>query len=230
MSPTRREEISAESRARILRAATDLLAEQGLRAATVHKVAERAGISHTSVGWHFGSKDGLACAVTEAAFEAVFARFAALADDDAPRTVARFLEAHRDITASTPGRVFARILPEVALSDGRLREIYVDGYRRIRELATAYLEPVVAAAGVDVDASTFASALFASGAGVNLMRGLDPTSSRRSGFAVVGQVFSRMLTARPSTGSVEEGHGPSGCRAQADQAQREHAEGEAGPR
>jgi len=197
VSPTRREEISAESRARILRAATDLLAEQGLRAATVHGVAERAGISHTSVGWHFGSKDGLACAVTEAAFEAVFARFAALAEDDAPRTVARFLEAHRDVTASTPGRVFARILPEVALSDGRLREIYVDGYRRIRELATAYLEPVVAAAGVDVDARTFASALFASGAGVNLMRGLDPSSSRRSGFAVVGQVFSRMLTAGP---------------------------------
>jgi TetR/AcrR family transcriptional regulator, acrAB operon repressor len=230
VSPTRREEISAESRARILRAATDLLAEQGLRAATVHSVAERAGISHTSVGWHFGSKDGLACAVTEAAFEAVFARFAALAQDDAPRTVTRFLEAHRDITASTPGRVFARVLPEVALSDGRLREIYVGGYRRIRELATAYLEPVVVAAAVDVDARTFASALFASGAGVNLMRGLDPNSSRRSGFAVVGQVFSRMLTAEPSTGSVEEGHGPSRCRAQADQAQREHAEGEARPR
>lgn len=230
MSPTRREEISAESRARILRAATDLLAEQGLRGATVHRVAEQAGISHTSVGWHFGSKDGLACAVTEVAFEAVFARFAALAEDDAPRTVARFLEAHRDITASTPGRVFARILPEVAHSDGRLREIYVDGYRRIRELATAYLAPVVAAAGVDVDTGVFASALFASGAGVNLMRGLDPTSSRRSGFAVVGQVFGRMLTAEPGAGSAEEGHGPSRCRAQADQAQREHAEGEAGRR
>jgi AcrR family transcriptional regulator len=198
VSPTRREETSAENRARILRAATELLAEQGVRATTVHGVAELAGISHTSVGWHFSSKDGLVCAVTEAAFEAVFARFAALAQDDAPPTVARFLEAHRDITASTPGRVFARILPEVVLSDGRLREIYIDGYRRIRELATAYLEPVVLAAGTGVDASTFASALFASGAGVNLARGFDPGTPRRSGFAVVGQVFSRMLTAGPA--------------------------------
>jgi len=203
VSRTRRAEMSAENRARIVRAATELLAEQGLRATTVHGVAELAGISHTSVGWHFSSKDGLVCAVTEAAFEAVFARFAALAQDDAPRTAARFLEAQRDITASTPGRVFARILPEVVLGEGRLREIYIDGYRRIRELATAYLEPVVLASGTDMDAGTFAAALFASGAGADLARGFDPSWSRRSGFAVAGQVFSRMLTADPA-GAVEE--------------------------
>jgi AcrR family transcriptional regulator len=198
VSPGRRAETSAENRARIVRAATELLAAHGLRATTVHAVAERAGISHTSVGWHFSSKDGLLCAVTEAAFEAVFARFAALAHDGEPRTVARFLEAHREITASTPGRVFARILPEVVLRDGRLREIYLDGYRRIRELATAYLEPAVLAAGADVDPGAFASALFASGAGVNLARGFDPTWSRRSGFAVAGQAFSALLTAGPA--------------------------------
>jgi AcrR family transcriptional regulator len=198
VSPTRRAEMSAENRARIVAAATELLAEQGLGATTVHAVAKLAGISHTSVGWHFSSKDGLLCAVTEAAFEAVFARFAALGRDDAPRTVARFLEAHRDITASTPGRVFARILPEVVLREGRLREIYIDGYRRIRELATAYLEPVVLASGTGVDAGTFAGALFASGAGANLARGFDPGWSRRSGFAVAGQAFSRMLADEPA--------------------------------
>lgn len=194
MSQARRAQTSAENRARIVRAATDLLAEQGLGATTVHAVAERAGISHTSVGWHFSSKDGLLCAVTEAAFEAVLARFAALAQDGEPRTVARFLDAHREITASTPGLVFARILPEVVLRDGRLREIYLDGYRHIRELAAAYLEPVVLAAGANVDPGAFASALFASGAGVNLARAFDPTWSRRSGFAVAGQAFSALLT------------------------------------
>jgi len=194
VSPTRREESSAENRARILLAATELLAEQGVRASTVRGVADRAGISHTSVSWHFGSKDGLVCAVTEAAFQAVFASFAALAGQGAPPTVARFLQAQLDITASTPGRVFARVLPEVVLSQGRLREIYIDGCRRIRELTAAYLEPAVLASGTGLDAGLFASALFASGAGVNLARGFDPGTPRRAGFAAVGQGFGAMLT------------------------------------
>jgi AcrR family transcriptional regulator len=193
VSVGRRAETSAESQARILDAAADLVAEQGLRATTVQAVAERAGISHTSVAWHFGSKDGLARAVTAAAFAEVFARFAALADEPGPRTVDRLLEAHREITASRPGQVFARVLPEVVVGDGPLREIYVDGYRRIRELVAAYLGPVVAASASTEPAALVAGAVFAAGAGVNLLRALDAGPSRRAGFALVTSVFAATL-------------------------------------
>jgi AcrR family transcriptional regulator len=191
VSAGRRAETSAESRARILDAAAQLVAELGLRATTVHAVAERAGISHTSVAWHFGSKDGLACAVTETAFAEVFARFAALADEPGPRSIGRLLEAHREITASRPGQVFARVLPEVVVGDGPLRDLYVDGYERIRELVAEYIGPLVAAS--NQPASVVAGAVFAAGAGVNLLRALDATASRRAGFALVASVFATQL-------------------------------------
>jgi AcrR family transcriptional regulator len=196
VSPSRRAETSAESRARILAAAGELLAERGLRATTVNEVAERAGISHTSVSWHFGSKDGLAGAVTESAFAQVCARFAELGAQEGPRTVARLLDAHREMTASQAGRVFARILPEVVVHDGPLREIYIQGYRSLRELATEYLAPVVAASGAKRP-EAIASAVFASGAGVNLLRGLLAGTSRRAGFELVAEVFERAVAPAP---------------------------------
>ncbi|MER2223368.1 MAG: TetR/AcrR family transcriptional regulator, partial [Rhodococcus sp. (in: high G+C Gram-positive bacteria)] len=68
MASTRKQEISEETRRRLVKAAAELAAEGGSAAMSVQAVAERSGISRGSVAWHFGSKDGLLRAVVEDAF------------------------------------------------------------------------------------------------------------------------------------------------------------------
>lgn len=53
------------SRERILDAAVEVVAEEGLRAITLDGVCRRAGVPKTSVYWHFGSKDALLAALVE---------------------------------------------------------------------------------------------------------------------------------------------------------------------
>ena len=59
---------SAETRRRLIDAASELFAEQGYAGTSILHIAERSGISRGSVAWHFGSKDGLLWAVVEDAF------------------------------------------------------------------------------------------------------------------------------------------------------------------
>lgn len=53
------------SRERILDAAVEVVAAEGLRSTTLDSVCRRAGVPKTSVYWHFGSKDGLLAALVE---------------------------------------------------------------------------------------------------------------------------------------------------------------------
>jgi AcrR family transcriptional regulator len=59
---SRRAELNRES---LVVAAADLFAEMGPGAVSIRAVAERAGCSHTLIGRHFGSKEGLENAVIE---------------------------------------------------------------------------------------------------------------------------------------------------------------------
>lgn len=59
---------SAQTRKRLVEAASELFAEQGYAGTSILHIAERSGISRGSVAWHFGSKDGLLWAVVEDAF------------------------------------------------------------------------------------------------------------------------------------------------------------------
>ncbi|MHA7652830.1 TetR family transcriptional regulator [Mycobacterium sp. ML4] len=59
---------SAQTRKRLIDAASELFAEQGYAGTSILHIAERSGISRGSVAWHFGSKDGLLWAVVEEAF------------------------------------------------------------------------------------------------------------------------------------------------------------------
>jgi AcrR family transcriptional regulator len=59
------EERKAETRARLLNAAADLFAEQGIDAVSVDAVAHAAGRTSGSVYAHFGSKQGLLLALLE---------------------------------------------------------------------------------------------------------------------------------------------------------------------
>lgn len=70
-------ERTAETRARILAAALEAIAERGFQRTTAAEITRRAGVTWGAVQHHFGGKEGLLVAVVENSF----ARFAArLAD------------------------------------------------------------------------------------------------------------------------------------------------------
>jgi len=60
-----RNRTAAESRERILQAATELFSQKGYSAAGVDDLAARSGIAKTGIYYHFGSKEGLLAAVLE---------------------------------------------------------------------------------------------------------------------------------------------------------------------
>lgn len=67
------EERKAETRARLLSAAADLFADQGIDAVSVDAVAEEAGRTSGAVYAHFGSKQGLLLALLDSWKDSVFA-------------------------------------------------------------------------------------------------------------------------------------------------------------
>lgn len=76
-------ERTAETRAKIIAAVVDSIAEQGFEQTTAQAIVRRAGVTWGAVQHHFGSKDGMLLAVVEDSF----ARFAAHLQDlplDAP--------------------------------------------------------------------------------------------------------------------------------------------------
>jgi AcrR family transcriptional regulator len=64
-APQTQQERKAETRARLLAAAADLFAEQGIDAVSVDAVAEAAGRTSGAVYAHFGSKQGLLLALLD---------------------------------------------------------------------------------------------------------------------------------------------------------------------
>ena len=79
------EERKAETRARLLAAAADLFAQQGVDAVSVDAVAEAAGRTSGAVYAHFGSKQGLLLALLDSWKDSVLAvLFAEVAVSDSP--------------------------------------------------------------------------------------------------------------------------------------------------
>jgi len=87
-------ERTAETRARVMAAVVESIAEVGYQRTTAAEIARRAGVTWGAVQHHFGDKDGILVAVLEASFD----RFAELlADapaeaDGLERRVALFVE------------------------------------------------------------------------------------------------------------------------------------------
>lgn len=62
--PNRRPQQSERSRRDILDAASRVISEYGFREATIDLIAEAAGISPTSIYWHFGNREGMLAALS----------------------------------------------------------------------------------------------------------------------------------------------------------------------
>ncbi len=56
-----------ESRARLIQAARDLIAQHGYGATSIGEICKHAGVAKTALYWHFESKEGLLAAVLESA-------------------------------------------------------------------------------------------------------------------------------------------------------------------
>src|SRR5262245_47531411 len=110
-SPSRQEEMSAESQRRLKDAAIRLFAERGYRETSLQDVGEAAGISRGSVAWHFGSKAGLLEAIVSDTIEQTLAALDAVADDDVT-PLGEWLALYRRLIEQDPA---ARLFPMLLL-------------------------------------------------------------------------------------------------------------------
>ncbi|MEU7218366.1 TetR/AcrR family transcriptional regulator [Nocardia iowensis] len=189
----RREESSAESRRRLLEAATELVAEVGPRGTSVQAVAERAGISRGSIAWHFGSKDGLIVEVVTHAFATAEQEYRKRIAEAGTVTLGVLIDAHLAVVDAPCGRTFATVLPEVMLAPGPIRDAYVAGYQNSRRFWVDAVREVTADAPGMPDPATLADVLFGSAIGVNVMHRLDAGVDPGTGLGSLQQVFQLAL-------------------------------------
>ncbi|TCD02073.1 TetR/AcrR family transcriptional regulator [Erythrobacteraceae bacterium CFH 75059] len=140
----RRDQQRADTRARIVAAATALFATRGFEGAALPAVAERCGDRVSLILYHFGSKDGLWRACVDAVFEQLNARTAELllAHPDAGATtvegLALLLRVYITAAADTPD--YHRILFHEAMHDTpRLRWLVDTHQRRVSDVMVAFI-------------------------------------------------------------------------------------------
>jgi AcrR family transcriptional regulator len=77
-------ERTAESRARIMSAVVESIAEVGFKRSTASEIARRSGLTWGAVQHHFGGKEGILAAVLEDSFNRFAERLADIDSDGAP--------------------------------------------------------------------------------------------------------------------------------------------------
>jgi len=130
--PRSQEERSAATRAKVVTAATECLAELGLRAATLAAIADRAGVTCGAIQHQFGEKEALLDAVLEAAIEELrthFSRVRASTPDPVGR-VRALMARCREVLAGPLYRAFFEIQLSRRRESGKQTEAwsdYIDG-------------------------------------------------------------------------------------------------------
>lgn len=192
MASTRKQEISEETRRRLVAAATQLAAERGATAMSIQAVAELSGISRGSVAWHFGSKDGLIRAVVEEAFQWALTQLRDNLAAAPEQGVAALIEANFAIMSQPEARIFATILLEATSKDSPVRDTYAEQYRTLRRYYADYLRSVSAPV---TDPDAVAVALLGGTLGINIQHRLDPDHvDRRAAVTALETVYARALT------------------------------------
>jgi len=138
--------MAASTQQRLLESARAAFAEHGFHGARLQEVADRAGVRHPTLLYHFSSKEGLYAAVIEAAF-ADWAQ-------ETERAISTGLEGFAQVAAVTEAGLrffaehedFVRIVRHEALAGGgRLQEAMATFLRPFLEDAIAFLDREVAA-------------------------------------------------------------------------------------
>ena len=157
-----RAEATAATRARIMDAARDLLAEKPYSEVTMAEIGTRAGIAFSAITYHFGSKRGLLVAL----FDEVAESFDAMTDN-----LGGTLEAD-PATLATVSEWFAGgtrrgvMLVAEAFRDPELAEIVGDHFSGLLDVTAALLD--------DPQAEIEAQALVAMGLGALFLKQIMP--------------------------------------------------------
>ena len=160
------EEISAESRRRIMDAAEELFATKGFERTSFVDIARLSGISRGSIPWHFQNKDGLLLAVNERALNRSLK--AAHVTPETP-----FGDVMRAALASNPKLLFV-LMTEAMTTSETVREQYVAYFRRHREDTLAYVKLQDGPPHAAKDKKSLAAVLAAAVIGLQFQAALDP--------------------------------------------------------
>lgn len=198
MASTRKQEISEETRRRLVKAAAELAAEGGSAAMSVQAVAERSGISRGSVAWHFGSKDGLLRAVVEDAFRWGMEKLRAELASSSATGIEALIEANFVLMSYPEARIFSTILIEAVIPGSTIRETYAEQYVAIRTLYADFLRSIdTPVANPELVAVT----LLAGTLGINLQHRLDPDNvDRRSAVTELESIYARAMASTATSG------------------------------
>jgi AcrR family transcriptional regulator len=114
------EERSAATRARVVEAATECVAERGFRGATMSAMAERAGVSWGAMQHQFGEKDAIFDAVLEHALLLLKEKLADLRQEfpDPAERVHAFVSRSRQLLRGPVYRAFVEIQVNRSREDG----------------------------------------------------------------------------------------------------------------
>ncbi|GCD97895.1 TetR/AcrR family transcriptional regulator [Embleya hyalina] len=189
----RQQEISEETRRRLVEAAFELAADGGAAAASIQAVATRSGISRGSVAWHFGSKDGLLVAVVEEAFrrgtEFLRARLA-----EAPPGAGALAAANFALMSRPEARIYATLLLEAVSRESVVGRAYAAQYVALRRMYADYLREVAPSSGDVLDPDAVAVAMLGSSLGINLQHRLDPDAvDRPAAVGAMETIYARAL-------------------------------------
>jgi TetR/AcrR family acrAB operon transcriptional repressor len=191
VSPTRQEEMSAESRRRLRDAAIALFAERGYRETSLQDVGKAAGISRGSVSWHFGSKAGLLEDIVSQTIEQTLGLLDAIADDDST-PLGTWLAFYRDLIERDPtARLFPMLLLEAIGPRSEIRDTYADFHRRIRSWITKRLTIAQARGELEpgLDPGAAAATLWSAMVGAHLQWRLDDTLDLGPVFGTLEQLY-----------------------------------------
>ena len=131
----------APSRDRILEVAREEFAQHGFRGARLQDIAERAGLTHPTLLYHFGSKEGLYAAVIEQAMEDWAAMTDAAASAGAERLRPGRGAGRRRLRRSSPPTTTSCVIwrREAIEGGGRLEEAMAEHMRPFLDRAVAFL-------------------------------------------------------------------------------------------
>ena len=182
---TKRAEQRAETRERIVEAATATFAERGFLGASTREIAARANANQGLITYHFKTKDELWRAAADRIFGMLRARISERVDSlqsDDPRELAReLIREYVRFTAEHP-ELFRLMLDEGStaserldwLVEAHLRPEYENFVRSSEESGIA-LDPSLLAHGFYVMVGA-GSTIFANAPEVRRLTGLDPTT------------------------------------------------------
>ncbi|VAZ69669.1 HTH-type transcriptional regulator MtrR [Mycobacterium kansasii] len=157
-------EQSERSRYALIKAATELFAAHGYRDTSLAAIGDKAGVSRGSIGWHFGSKEGLLRAAVEEAFMRweLDELVPAVAEARGLEAISRTLHAHRQFLTGRhlAPRLFYVLLFEALGPRPELAVNFAELHRQLRANTLAWIQDAIDAGELRSDLDATATVTF----------------------------------------------------------------------